>query len=424
MIRLDYHAFKKTKKLKSGKTVRRWYYYYIDANEKQVQKSCGTQVKTRQAAESFIRGLPPLIKTELAPSGILAKPPITGSEDMLIRDIAEKMYLPDSQHIQRRKQLSKPISLESINVGRTFMNHIVTTWGDRMLGSLELDEVMNHLFSVQRSGSWKNTYITALKEIYQEGMFLGCKVYRPHFPKFGREQHKADIFTEEELELFFKPENFTHDFFLFFLCSLSGGLRLGETRGLKVKQLIFGKKAIIIDGFLKDDNKTRTTYNKCGSPEHPKLRVVPYPDLPISLLKEHIERNALSNDDYVFSFGERPISKSLAERAFIAALINSGLTWDKETLKEKGYWRNGHIQVKRDLIPDGRRLIPHSLRYTYITRMSREMDAHNLLKLTGHDSTAMVDYYNRKNLDMALAGIPSVDEAISSLLPKAIGKAN
>jgi len=431
MPRRDSHAFRKLKKRKSGKIVH-CHYYFIDTNGEQVLKSCGTKVRSRQAAEEFIRTLPSLEKSEKAAkalpqnpakTGIYAKPPPRiDNPDLIVREITEKMFLPGSMHIRRRQQLKKSLSVESMTVGRVFMNHITTVWGDRMLRSLELDEVMNYLFSVERSGSWKNTYISALNEIYQEAQFLGCKVYKPQFPKIGRELNKADIFSEAELELFFKPENFPHDFFLFFLCSLSGGLRLGETRGLRVKQIVFDKKAIIIDGFLKDDNKTRTTYNKCGSPEHPKLRVVPYPELTLTLLQDHIQCYSARDDDYIFTYNKRPISKSMAERAFIAALINAGLTWDKETLIKKGYWRCGHVQIKRDLIPDGRKLIPHSLRYTYITRMSRGIDAHNLLKLTGHDSTAMVDYYNRRNLEMALAEIPDAGVAISTLLPRFISK--
>ena len=73
-------------------------------------------------------------------------------------------------------------------------------------------------------------------------------------------------------------------------------------------------------------------------------------------------------------------------------------------------------------MPDGRRLVIHSLRYTYVTRMSHSMVAHDLLRLTGHTSAAMVDYYNRANLDMALADIPdSATEATSGLLPHSIG---
>jgi len=426
MKKLEYHAFRKPKKLKSGKIVHRWYYYWIDETGKQFQKSCGTKVKNRQAAEDYIRALPPPQRAATAlpvpASGdIYTKPTrALNNPDLLVREIAETMFIPGSLHVSRRQQLKKSVSMEVLKAGRIFMEHIIKVWGDRMLRSLELDEVMNYLFAVKRSGSWKNQYIQFLNEIYQEGQFLGCKIYKPTFPSIGRVENKADVLSEKELERFFKPDNFSHDFYLFFLCELSGGLRLGETRALRVKQVVFEKEAVIVDGFLKEDNKTRTKYNKCGTPEHPKLRVVLYPELTLNLLKQHIERNTLKDEDYIFQYNGCPITKSMAERAFTLALIKAGLTWDKETLVKKKYWRNGHIQIKRDLTPDGRRLIPHSLRYTYITRMSLYMDAVELAKMTGHDSTAMVDYYNRRNLEMALAAIPKGGDATRALLPKAI----
>jgi hypothetical protein len=47
---------------------------------------------------------------------------------------------------------------------------------------------------------------------------------------------------------------------------------------MRVKQVLFDSKALIIDGFLKRDN-TRAPYNKKGSEEHPKTRIVPSPRL-------------------------------------------------------------------------------------------------------------------------------------------------
>jgi integrase len=112
----------------------------------------------------------------------------------------------------------------------------------------------------------------------------------------------------------------------------------------------------------------------------------------------------------------------MAENAFALALIKSGIAWSKEELIERGWWERGHIKEKHNLIPDGRRLIPHSLRYTYVTRMRQELDADTLKKLTGHESVGMVDYYNKTNLEMALAAIPRADTATKALLPPAIMK--
>jgi integrase len=431
MANLEFRAFRKPKVLKNGKAVHRWYYYWIDAETgKQIQKSCGTKVRNRQQAEDYIRRLPPPPRAASPrPAASIAGDPhakpvrMASNPDMLVREIAETMFIPGSDHLSRRRQLKKSVSIETLKDKRVFIRYILEAWGDRKLRSLELDEVMNYLFLVERSASWKNQYISVLNEIYQEGQFLGCKIYRPDFPAIGKEPNKADIFTEAELERLFRPGNFSPDFFfLFFLTSLSGGLRLGEARALRPQQIIFEKKAIIVDGFLKAGGQ-RTVYNKCGSPEHPKLRVVPYPDLALDLLLRHIEKNGVSHEGLVFTYNGSPVSNPLAECAFNRALIKAGFTAPLATLKANGNWSRGRVVKKEGFITDGRRLIPHSLRYTYITRMSLDVDAHNLTKVTGHDSTAMINYYNRKNLEMALAAIPNTQAATSTLLPAAIAKA-
>ena len=189
---------------------------------------------------------------------------------------------------------------------------------------------------------------------------------------------------------------------------------------MRVKQIIFEKKALIVDGFMKKNDK-RTVYNKCGSPEHPKLRVVLLPEITLALLEKHIAQNGLGAEDFVFTYNNRPVSLSMGKTNFILALIKAGIAYDRKTLVENGSMKGGHIHKTAKLIPDGRRIIPHSLRYTYVTLMSRHMDAKNLLKLTGHNSVQMVDYYNRTSLEMALASIPDAETSTNQLLPQSIG---
>jgi len=272
MQNLHYHAFKKDKPLKGGKTAYRWYYYYIDPDTgKQVQRSCGTAVKSRKDAENLIRTLPPPPKAKNALGGTPTGP--ATNADLLVGDIARDMFVPGSDHVKRRQQLGKSVTPEALSNNRVFMRHIMGTWDERMLRTLELDKVMTYLFSVGRSASWKNQYTAALNEIYQEGQFLGCKVYKPNFPSIGKIPNKADILTLVEIEQLFKRENFRHDFFLFFLCAFSAGLRAGEARALRAKQIVFEKNAIIVDGFIKKKaacgqfttNADRRNTPSCGS---------------------------------------------------------------------------------------------------------------------------------------------------------------
>jgi integrase len=77
----------------------------------------------------------------------------------------------------------------------------------------------------------------------------------------------------------------------------------------------------------------------------------------------------------------------------------------KETRGKYGEGRQRGSQANQKPV-DGRKLVPHSLRYTYVSRMRRELTAAELQPMTGHASVEMVDYYNRKVLDMVLASLP------------------
>jgi hypothetical protein len=48
--------------------------------------------------------------------------------------------------------------------------------------------------------------------------------------------------------------------------------------------------------------------------------------------------------------------------------------------------------------------------------MRRELSAVELLPMTGHTTVKMVDYYNRKVLDLALASLPKTGAAAVNTL--------
>jgi integrase len=371
----DYHLFKKPR-LKHGKTVRKWYYYYLDKG-KQVQKSC-KGCSTKAEAEAYIRKLPPL----------------SGKNTILIKTIAEFMFIPGSDHMKRRIQLGKPLDIHSMKEARGKIVIILARWGERTLESLTVEEVGNYLFAEEKSGSWKRAFLNALRETYREAAWHGCVVPIPLFPVFSKKGKKADIFTTEEINKLLVPGNFpSEELYLFFLCLLSGGLRIGEGVGMRAKQVLFDSKALIIDGFMKRGN-TRAPYNKKGSEEHPKTRIVPLPDITINKLKEHIEANKLQDDDYVFSSGQDK-SKPIAYSQIYLALKNA--------------------MGKAEIEPKGRKLVAHSFRYTYVTRMRRELSADLVMKLAGHVSEEQTDYYNKRVIDTSLKQLIGADAAAANL---------
>jgi integrase len=326
------------------------------------------------------------------------------------------MYIPGFAHADRRRQLGKSINPDTLQECRNYINLIIEQWGDRPLKSIEADQVLNYLFTVQRSGSWKNRYLSVFKEIYIEAPRYGCKALCPAFPRFALHKQKADIFTTAELKAFFVPGNFPNDmFFLFFLLSLSGGLRLGEARAVRLKQFIFEKKALIVDGFCKE-NGERTNYNKKGTIENPKFRVVLLPNFTLLKVLEFIREKIIEPEDFIFTYNGKPIGQNTAEMVFIRALIKAGLTVSPDEMKKAGIWKGGGVVKRKNITPDGRRLVPHSLRYTYVSRMRRELSAKELKPMTGHATEEMVDYYNRRVLDEALASLPDAQSALNNLL--------
>jgi integrase len=339
---------------------------------------------------------------------------ISGKPAILIRDIAEDMYIPGSAHVNRRQQLGKSIDHETMAECRRFIKKIIGLWGDIKLEALGIDVVMPYLFGLDRSGKWKNRFLEILGEIFTEAPWYDCRVSKPAFQRFAANSRKADIFTTEELDRLFRPENFvSYQLYLFFLLCLSGGMRLGEVRAVRAKQIIFDRKVLIIDGFCRHDG-TRTIYNKKGSPEDPKFRLVYLPELTLAKMRDWIAENAIEPEGYCFTTsGGKPIGREWAGVVFYRALQAAGFIPLLEK-KERAAWGEGRQkQIKARLKPlDSRKLVPHSLRYTYVSRMRRELTAVELQPMTGHASLEMVDYYNRRVLDLALAALP--DSALAA----------
>lgn len=382
---MDYHVFKKPR-LKGGKRIYKWYYYYTQ-NGKRVQKVC-KGCNNRSEAESYIRTLPPI--------GV-------ADTKLKIKDIAKNMFLIGSEHVSRREQFGLSVSKETMQISRGYILKIIEQWGEYNIDTLAPKEILQYLFKIERSGSWKNSYLSVFNEIFQEAVWYNCTVAKPNFRSFVRHSKKADIFSTQELESLFKKENFPNEMmYLFFLLCLSAGMRLGEVRAVRAKQIVFDREIIIIDGFCKK-NGERTVYNKTGSVDQPKFRIAYLPDKTLVEMKNWITDNALTDDDFCFTQNGKLIRMEYAESVFYRVLQKTGFI-------PKG---NG---IRRLPAADGRRLIPHSLRYTYVSRMRREMSAEDLKNYTGHSSTTMVDYYSRRSLELLLQGLPESGKKAANTL--------
>jgi integrase len=148
---------------------------------------------------------------------------------------------------------------------------------------------------------------------------------------------------------------------------------------------------MIVDGFCKRDGR-RTEYNKKGSPDNPRHRVALLPDFTLGKVASYLSANPMDADDFLFRENGKPVSQDRAQYVFEKAIRYAG------------------IEIC------GRKLVCHSLRYTYVTRMRRELPAEIVMKMVGHTDVEETDYYtNKRALDESLAALSGAESAADKL---------
>lgn len=372
---MHYNVLRRSIKTKN-KSVYRWYYSFIDPETGIKKQHVIPDCHNRAEAYAYIATLPDLDK-----------------KVVLIKDICKNMFIPGSDHLERLEQHGKSVTIETCQRHRRTIGIIIKLFGDMELKDLTVTAVDDFLRNdTKHMGSWKNAFLETLAHVYKEAPFFGCTgIVKPAFPRFARNSKKADIFTTEELDKLFDKSKWQNERdYLALLCMVSFGLRIGEVRAIQLRQFIFDRNALVVDGFCKS-NGNRTDYNKKGNDEDKKWRVSFAPTSTITQLIEYVNKNNIFLDDFVFGHEDgTPLRREYLEDVFNRQLEIAGI--------EKGE----------------RKLVPHSFRFTYVTRMRRELPAETVRKLAGHSSVEMTDYYTR-------AAIPEMVAALESAVPVADG---
>lgn len=355
-----YHLFKK--KIINKKTNQvsyKWYYWYNDLLGKQISKAC-KKCNTKKDAELFVASLPPIHLVS----------------NITIKDIAKPMYQIGSKHMERRHQFGKNTSPKTIIDARNYINLVIELFGKKKITELKNYEIQAYLLSIDKSGSWKNRFQSIITEIYEEAIWYGIQVQKPEFAHFKRNTVKQTVLSTAEIKQLFVRDNFSSDmFYLFFLTCLSAGLRLGEARALRVCQILFDKQVIVVDGFLNQDGSIRNSFNKKGSLEDPKYRVVLIPEMVAEIIKEYVMLHNINQQEYIFTYNSKPLRQEYAQKEFKRALN------------------------KADIETKSRKLSIHALRYTYVTRTRRLIDSSTTMLMSGHTDLKMTDYYTRFELE-------------------------
>ena len=347
------------KVLRNGEIVTRWFYVYFDSEtgkkHKRICKDCYTEIEAKK---------------------YVAKLRFLNNNQYLIKNIAAEMYLPESQHIKRLVSFGRKISEETRSQKRQHIELIIQQWGERSINDLKISEIEQYLLMDKHSGSWKNFYLETFGNIYDETIWKCEKpVAKPRFQKFARNSKKSDIFTIDELNKIFNVELWSiYQEYLLIYITATCGLRFGEARALRVNQFYLKEQFLLVNGFCKKDG-FRTNYNKKGNDSERKFRIVPLTNETVIKIAAYITKHKLKSEDYMFSNQGKPFTQNHLYHTFLS-IIN-----------------------ELHLNPfNTRKLVPHSLRFTYVTRMRTERPVEDVRQLVGHNSIEMTEYYTRPTL--------------------------
>jgi len=220
----------------------------------------------------------------------------------------------------------------------------------------------------------------------------------PEIPRFTRQSRHQDTLTDAELAKLFPEDreqlekiwclqdgrDFSTGILFGAMCCLgvSAGLRSGELRGVSVDQIVRQKLpnggmlcGLIVDKAL--SSKQEIVGLKKATDEDLRVRVVVLSDKTMRIL-----------DMFLATIPPREGT----------LFLHRGVPVRKETLGNR--WAAGLRQA--GIHTAGRRLTPHSMRYTFNSRMRMLLNEQTLQEAIGHKDGEMTALYDRPHLEERL----------------------
>ena len=410
---MDRHLYRRTiGKNKKGDPIKVWYFWYRDPETgRQIRKSCGTNknpVTGKREAERVIEKLAEQDREYLALRAEV--------ESITIAKMADAMFHEDSNYLKRRRGDGYIKENETLKEIKGYLdNFIVKRYGH--LKPEEIDPVVvdHDLINMDRSGSWRNRAVSILNWILDEAVWLKMIKYKPKLKYYKRNTRKKSILSQEEIEKLFPEDNNAlskiwdrqnavsvegYMFGTLFALMASTGLRNGEARAISPTQLILsdGKKiakmvgpdgreaieplgktdhkivyGIIIDRMYNQSDKIVMHLKKGNDEYNKKMRIEVIPEKTARYLKYWLSIMPVGGD-LLFPFQGHRLRGEYVMKRFERGLKNANIETENRILK------------------------PHSLRYTYNTKMRRRIPEDKLRAMMGHDYKGMTDYYTIINL--------------------------
>jgi len=298
------------------------------------------------------------------------------------------MFLPTSEWARRRarqrdgQELSPHTLYEHNSI---VQRYVLPEWGDDQLADLRAPELEDWLYDLNVSNRYRRTIAGTWNMIFKVAERKGILPVAPRLELPSKASRKPDILTTDMLKKVFprersdlrevwrnqdnkkEPVDAWLMFAAFFSTMFYGGLRPQEARAVHVDQLHLNLGAILVTRSMDRENQVKS-YLKMGNQRDPRYRVAILPDRAVTVINWWLEE--ATPVKFVFTFVGRPLNRELPINRLRKAIGNAGIS------------------------TEGKRYIPYSGRYTFVTLVKPLLDRAALMALTGHIDEAMPERYD------------------------------
>lgn len=367
-----------------------WYFCYYDETGKRKYRSSGKTKKyeAEKVAQEFL--------------GSLNSP-----ASITLSDYTKTFFVwGECEWIKRQHARGRSFT-EAVAKSRRshLVNYILPKFGRRCPETLNRIEIENWLIGLKKeptgkplSNQTKNhilvTFRTVLREMQREGIVqYNCLADTEGFIDDSKPR---DIFTKQDIQLLFPDDALEleriwgqMEYAYLFYILLATGMRVGEGRALQWKHVIHDEKrnGLFIEQAVKANGEIGTT--KTG-----KSRVVILTKRAERYLNDWYETTPFDEpEDFIFFGRERnnALSATPTINHFKKALVNAGV------------------------LVNGRKLVIHSFRHTYNTRLKPLVPKETLQAMTGHSTDEMTERYNHPDMMVEYRKLLDYESFIDSL---------
>jgi integrase len=305
-----------------------------------------------------------------------------------VGELAKHMFMPDGPWAQRQARRRDGRDLAAHTLQEHELNarlHIIPAIGLEAIRDVDTQMIDRMLYLLDLSNRARRNIAGTLRAVLKEAVYRRIISAVPPIELPEKKSKKPAVLTLEELRELFptgrralqrlwagestRQEPAGASLALAACCAVMffGGLRPQEARAVQLDQLIRRLSVLLVTRSMNGEGRANN-YLKMGGDRDPRYRGTFLVDRAMQILGQLLK--VRPEEEFLFTYAGRPIRPEL---------LHSRLRLAAERAK---------------ILPQGRRIIPYSGRYTFDTTVKTFLPREILMLLMGHIDQAMPERYD------------------------------